>query len=107
MTYCQIVVSPPSPATGLLGGSATFTCEVNFTVGSVYMEWFFGSGIIYYYSNGFEDYPNGQGNYEAQRQGNIFNLTITNLELSHAGIYECNLLTIPDSLNATLIVLGE
>ena len=73
------------------------------------MEWFYGSDRIYYYEGGNETYPNGQGQYEAQRHGNLFRMAIKNLEFSNAGRYGCKVLGVygPVYRYAELNVLGE
>ena len=107
MAYCQTVVSPPLSTTGLLRGSATFFCEVDFQGGTEYMAWFHGSDTLYYYKGGYGKDTCGQ--YEAQRHGNLFLLTIKNLEFSNAGRYGCKVLGVYGSVYryAELNVLGE
>ena len=107
--YCQTVVFPPIPTGGFVGAAAKFFCEVDFQGETEYMEWLYGSDTIYYYKDGNEAYPDGRGQYEANREGNLFNLTIKHLKLSNAGRYGCKVLgrTGPVSRYAELIVHGE
>lgn len=102
----QLIVSPPSPATGILGSTAQFSCEVDFVTTNEYIEWLWGTTTIYYYNNGDIVYPQGEEKYQVEKDANTFVLTIKDLDYSDATqLYACNVNT-KDPEPSQLVVLA-
>jgi len=101
----QSIINPPSPATSLLGETATFSCEIDM-VASTYFEWYFKGALIYWYDNGGEDYPTegGREKYSVELSGQVFTLTVSNLVFADGGLYGCKVLR-ADAVNVALLVL--